>query len=510
MFQNILFTFYTILYSDWYPIKHNTICNLTIYSKDRIYNNIESIVDPLYRYSKINIFNISLLFKSNSILKDFEQLYNQAKMNKTKFILFFIQKESISPILKKSYEDEANFKNIIPLIIMDKSLSNYYNLNLYIQALNGKIPIIILDYRRLISLLNKNNLYVSLYYSKTIIANKVALYLSLILMIFITLISIIWGLLFYKIPRRYKIEIHGIILFLLILKCILSYLNTIYVYKKIKEFDEMNDFSSEKVFRVIILIINYITKVVIAFISFIETDSDFSPELEGREVKSNAGNLVILFLFLIGAAEGNDFNEMDMSLILFSFYYFCIGIYVTYHANKMRKELISTIEFIQIRNPERLSSLRYKIKILYYHIITLDSFVIFYLLSVFIINKFLYEYVNLFVVQILNCNFDIFEYIGLMLTYLPRKLPRYAIFNFIYFFDNEYQFLEEDDYYECYGVNFSNENNYLTKDKLKNIKNNIDGYNIFVIINPFFKEKTNKKDLELDNIKVGLYFNESY
>jgi len=510
MFKNILFTFYTILYSDWYPIKHDTICNLTIYSKDNIYKNIESIVDPFYRYSKINIFNISLLFKQNSMLSDFEKIYNQAKINKNKIILFFIQKESISPILKKSYEDEENFKNIIPLIILDKSLSSYYTHNLYVQALNGKLPIIIVDYTKLLIFLNKNNVYVSLYYSKTISANKVALYLSIILMIFINLISLSWGLLFYKTPRRYKIEIHSIILFLLILKCILSYLNTFYVYKKKIEFDEMNDFLSEKIFHVIILIINYITKVVIAFISFIETDSEYNAELEEREIKSNAGNLVILFLFLVGAAEGNDFNEMDMSLILFSFYYFCIGIYVTYHGNKLRKALISTIEFIEIRNPERLISLKYKIKLLYYHIITLDSFIVFYLISVIIINKFLYEYVNLFVVQILNCNFDIFQYIGLMFTYLPRKLPRYAIFNLLFFFDDEYQFLEEDDYYEYYYANLSNEDNYLTKDKLKKVKNNIDGYSIFVITNPFFKKKTNKKELEMENLKIGLYFNESY
>ena len=280
--------------------------------------------------------------------------------------------------------------------------------------------------------------------------------------------------------------------------------------KKKIEFDEMNDFLSEKIFHVIILIINYITKVVIAFISFIETDSEYNAELEEREIKSNAGNLVILFLFLVGAAEGNDFNEMDMSLILFSFYYFCIGIYVTYHGNKLRKALISTIEFIEIRNPERLISLKYKIKLLYYHIITLDSFIVFYLISVIIINKFLYEYVNLFVVQILNCNFDIFQYIGLMFTYLPRKLPRYAIFNLLFFFDDEYQFLEEDDYYEYYYANLSNEDNYLTKDKLKKVKNNIDGYSIFVITNPFFKKKTNKKELEMENLKIGLYFNESY
>ena len=51
------------------------------------------------------------------------------------------------------------------------------------------------------------------------------------------------------------------------------------------------------------IVINYILKVVICFISFIETDSNLDPMLEEREVKSNAGNLVILFLFLIGVAE---------------------------------------------------------------------------------------------------------------------------------------------------------------------------------------------------------------
>ena len=172
----------------------------------------------------------------------------------------------------------------------------------------------------------------------------------------------------------------------------------------------------------------------------------------------------------------------------------------------MKKSLISTLDIIRIQNPERVASLRFKIKILSYHIITLDSFVIFYILVVFVINKFLFEYINLYVIQVLNVHLDIFQYIGLMLTYLPRKLPRYAIFGLLYYLDDEYQFLEEEDYFESYGVNLFKEKSYLTKEDLKNIKNNIDGYTIFAVTNPFFHQ--DNKELQIDKIKVGLHFNE--
>ena len=507
MINKLVFLFYTSFLNDWYPIRHNTKCNLTIYQiNGKSYQNIEVTVDPFFRYSTITISNISLLYKSKKMYEDFNKYYKKALIEKTQFIPFFIHKEILSANIRIAYQDEKNFKQIIPLILIDKSISNYYIYDPYIQELNGKIPILILDYRQLNIFLDKNDVYVSLNYSKEIPANKVALYLSLIFMLLVNIISLIWGLLFYKIPRRYKIEIHGVILFLLITKCILSYFNLIYIYKKKKEFEKKIDFSSEKIIKIIMLVINYILKVVICFISFIETDSNLDPMLEEREVKSNAGNLVILFLFLIGAAEGNEFNQIDLSLILFSFYYICIGIYVSIHAYKMKKSLISNLDIVRIQNPERVASLRFKIKILSYHIITLDSFVIFYILVVFIINKFLFEYINLYVIQVLNVHLDIFQYIGLMLTYLPRKLPRYAIFGLLYYLDDEYQFLDEEDYFESYGVNLFKEKSYLTKEDLKNIKNNIDGYTIFAVTNPFFHQ--DNKELQIDKIKVGLHFNE--
>ena len=472
---------------------------ITFYSKTNKFSYEIDIINTFDLF-KFSVKHLNIVTATHTNIKDTITNYrNKAQQ----FILLFTNEATfISFVNTTSF---FTYKNIIPTIIIDNNI-NISQYNIYATVNTKSFPIFSFNS----SLINNKVVSASIIYHRKIIADEIAYYgiISILLISLIT--NLIWSSVIFKMQKNNLMDIHRVFFYLINICCILSGLILYYIILTIKEKENDIESLSKGYIYLGILILHFTVKCFLAFVAIFDANG---LQVTSQSILENSkiSTFIVAVVFFIELGQDTQIQDnfiFTLNDILSSIFYIVISINVLQKGLHLNKYLNKEITYARIRSPHTITALSLKKILLKRHITSILIYTFLYISFLLVHKLKYYTYSNYLTSLVCNNCFNYIQIVLFMVVYHPRKLPPYYIIRMNEDLSFSYVYTEDSEASLTYYRYKEKEIDYIIKEKeeFKGIKEE-DESNLVLVINPFYNKNEKNILMDVTKIKIGLLNN---